>query len=102
MPTPRRGTDSTWKSFVADHGDQLVAIDFFTVDVVGWLGKRAYDVLFAIHLGTRRVQIMGVTEHSNADYTAQVARDATVDGGWLRQRGAKYLIHDRDTKFCGR
>ncbi len=102
-PAPQRGTDSTWKSFVADRIDQLVATDFFTVDVVGWLGKRTYDVLFAIHLGTRRVQIMGVTEHSNADYMAQVAREATVpDTGWLKAVGAKYLIHDRDTKFCGR
>jgi len=102
-PAPQRSTDSSWRSFVADHVDQLVATDFFTVDVVGWLGKRTYDVLFAIHLGTRRVQVMGVTEHSNGDYMVQVAREATMpDTGWLKAVGAKYLIHDRDTKFCGR
>ena len=35
---------------------------------MGWLGKTTYDVLFAIHLKTRQVKILGVTEHSNADY----------------------------------
>ncbi len=100
-PAPERGTDSTWKRFVTDHMDALVATDFFSVDVVGWLGKKTYDVLFAIHLGTRRVEILGVTEHSDEAYMVQVARNATaVDTGWMKQVGAKYLIHDRDTKFC--
>jgi putative transposase len=101
QPSPQRRTSSPWKAFVADQADRLVATDFFTVDVVGWLGKRTYDVLFAIHLSSRKVQIMGVTEHSNTAYMTQVAREATVDGGWLKKVGAKYLIHDRDTKFCG-
>ena len=102
-PAPERGTDSTWKSFLAEHLATVVATDFFTVDVWGWLGKRSYDVLFAIHLGSRRVHIAGITEHANADFMAQTARNDTMVGvGWLIQVGAKYLIHDRDTKFCGR
>ena len=59
-PAPERGTDSTWMSFLAEHLDTVVATDFFTVDVWGWLGKRSYDVLFAIHLGSRRSN----TEHA--------------------------------------
>ncbi len=51
-PAPERGTDSTWKSFLAEHIDTVVATDFFTVDVWSWLGKRSYDVLFAIYQGT--------------------------------------------------
>ena len=102
-PAPERGTDSTWKSFLAEHRDTVVATDFFTVDVWNWLGKRSYDVLFAIHLGGRRVHIAGITEHANADFMTQTARNDTMaDVGWLNQVGAKYLIHDRDTKFCGR
>ncbi|MBA2480021.1 MAG: helix-turn-helix domain-containing protein, partial [Planctomycetes bacterium] len=46
-PAPARTTDWSWKRFVADHMDVLVATDFFTVDVVGWLGTKTYDVLFA-------------------------------------------------------
>ena len=102
-PAPERGTDSTWKSFIAEHLDTVVATDFFTVDVWGWLGKRSYDVLFAIHLGSRRVHIAGITKHASADFMAQTARNDTMTGvGWLLQVGAKYLILDRDTKFCGR
>ncbi len=102
-PAPERGTDSTWKNFLAEHLDTVVATDFFTVDVWSWLGKRSYDVLFAIHHGSRRVHIVGITEHANADFMTQTARNDTMaDVGWLTQVGAKYLIHDRDTKFCGR
>jgi hypothetical protein len=49
------------------------------------------------------VEILGVTEHSNADYMTQVARNAIMDdSGWLKQVACRYMIHDRDTKFCGR
>ena len=100
-PAPERGTDSTWKSFVSDHLDVLAATDFFTVDVIGLLGKATYDVLFAIHLATRKVEIPGITEHSNERYMIQVAKNATAaDTGWLKQIGVRYLIHDGDGKFC--
>ena len=102
-PAPERITDWTWKRFVADHMDKLVATDFFTVDVVGWLGKQTYYVLFTIHLATRQVEIVGVTEHPDEDFMVQTARNTTMaDTGWLRRVGCKRLIHDRDTKFCGR
>jgi putative transposase len=100
-PSPQRRNDPFWKGFVATKAHQIVGTDFFTVDVWGWLGKQTYDVLFAIHLGTRQVTILGVTEHSNTAYMSQVARDVTAEEtGWLKQVGATYLIHDRDTKFC--
>ena len=100
LPAHERTTDSTWKTFITDKADALVATDFFTVDVVGWLGKTSYDVLFAIHLASRKVAILGVTEHSNEAYMTQTARNATMDGGWLKQVGCRYLIHDGDGKFC--
>lgn len=102
-PAPQRTTDWSWKRFVTEKADALVATDFFTVDVWSWLGKRTYDVLFAIQVATRRVEILGITEHSNAEYMTQVARNATMEGtGWLKQVACRYLIHDRDAKFCGR
>lgn len=101
-PAPDRSTDHNWKKFVTDHLDVTVATDFFTVDVWTWLGKQTYDVLFAVHLGSRQVEILGVTQHSNAAYMIQTAREATMDEtGWLKRVGCRYLIHDRDTKFCG-
>ncbi len=85
---------------MTEKADTLVATDVFTVDVWGWLGKQSYDVLFAIHLGTRNVEILGVTQHSDTAYMVQTARAATMEGGWLTQVGCRYLIHDGDTKFC--
>ena len=102
MDAPERTRDHTWKKFITDKADVLVATDFFTVDVWRWFGKQTYDVLFAIHIGTRKVKILGVTEHSNEAYMAQVARNETMEGGWLKKVGCEYLIHDRDTKFCDR
>ncbi len=100
-PAPVRSTDSTWRTFICEHMDQLAATDFFTVDVWGLLGKTTYDVLFAIHLRTRRVHIVGITEHAVSDFMVQTARNLTMaDTGWLTQVRAKYLIHDRDGKFC--
>lgn len=99
-PAPDRGTDSTWKTFITEHIDQLIATDFFTVDVWGLLGKTSYDVLFTIHLQSRRVHIVGITKHAVDAFMAQTARNLTmVDTGWQGQVGATYLIHDRDTKF---
>ena len=100
-PAPDRGTDSTWRTFISEHRNELAATDFFTVDVWGLLGKTSYDVLFAIHLQTRRVHIIGITQHAVTSFMVQTARNLTmVDTGWLTQVGARYLIHDRDTKFC--
>ena len=102
-PDPqRRMQESTWKPFLADHASEIVATDFFTADVWGWLGRQTVYVLFAIHLATRRVHLVGVTENPDEAFMKQTARNDTMgDVGWLKQVGAKYLIHDRDTKFTG-
>jgi putative transposase len=99
---PERTVDWSWTRFITENADALVATDFFTVDVRGWFGTLTYDVLFAVHLGTRRAEILGVTQHANEAFMAQVAREATAEGGWLQRMGCRYLIHDRDSKFCGR
>lgn len=100
-PAPERRTDSTWKTFISEYMDELAATDFFTVDVWDLLGKTSYDILFAIHLQTRRVHMVGITEHAVEAFMVQTARNLTMaETGWLTQIGARYLIHDWDTKFC--
>ena len=98
-PNGKRVT-SQWREFLAGHAHEIVASDFFTADVWGWLGQRGVYVLFGIHLETRRVEIFGVTEHPTEAFMQQVGRNLTQEGGWLMKRGAKYFIHDRDTKYC--
>jgi putative transposase len=54
---------------------------------------------FFIHIGSRKVNIAGITPHPNEAWMKQIARNITMaDWGFLN--GCKYLIHDRDTKFC--
>lgn len=99
-PAPTRSTDPTWKPFITEHMDVLVATDFFTAEVQTENGPEAYDVLFGVHLATRQVEILGVTQHSNEAYMTQIAREVTAENGWLRTVGCRYLIHDGDGKFC--
>src|SRR5205085_310043 len=62
-PAPERKTTTTWKEFIRTHMDVLVATDFFTAEVWTLGGLVTYYVLFFIHLGSRRVQMAGVTPH---------------------------------------
>jgi hypothetical protein len=55
--------------------------------------------LFFLHLGSRKVQVAGVTPHPNQAWMVQVARNVTMEE-WGFLSPGQYLIHDRDTKFC--
>jgi transposase InsO family protein len=100
----RNGLDSaprrqgpTWREFLRAPAAQVVATDFFTVDTA--LFRRLY-VLFVIELGRRRVWITGVTEHPDAGWVTQQARNISgelIDGGIE----VKFVVRDRDTKYVG-
>jgi hypothetical protein len=76
-----------------------VAADFFTVEAVTPYALVTFYVLFFIHRATRRVLIAGVTANPDTTWMMQIARNVTMEGtGFLD--GMKYLIHDRDSKFC--
>jgi hypothetical protein len=50
-------------------------------------------------LDSRRISIAGITDRPDAGWMRQVAGHATLDGmGHLN--GRRYLLHDRDAKFC--
>jgi hypothetical protein len=56
-------------------------------------------VLFFLHLETRRVSLAGITRHPTEEWMTQMGRNAIDEtSGYLRQH--RYVIHDRDTKFC--
>lgn len=97
-PAPERSRRTTWKEFLSRHWEQIVASDFFTVEVWTPKGLRRYIVLFFIELSTRRVEIGGIASQADGLWMAQIARNLTdgVDGFF---QGKRYLIHDRDPLY---
>ena len=93
-PAPRR-SGPTWREFLRTQASGVVATDFFHVDTV--LFKRLY-VLFFIELGRRRIWITGVTDHPNAAWVTQQARNVTSDFA-DEEITARFLVRDRDTKY---
>src|SRR5215216_5952631 len=95
-PAPERGA-STWRAFLGQYREYMVACDFFTVDTL--LLQRLH-VLFFIELGSRRVHLAGCTASPDAAWVTQQARQFS----WLLQDGdpgpVRFLIHDRDGTFA--
>jgi hypothetical protein len=96
-PAPKRSQSTTCKEFIQSHMAVLAGIDFFTVEVLRWHGLVTYFVLFFIHLESRRVSLAGITRHPDQAWMQQMARNGER-WGFLEQR--RYVLHDRDTKFC--
>src|SRR5215471_3455346 len=98
-PAPKRSQTTTWKDFIRRHVDVLAGTDFFTVEVLTWRGLVTYYVLFFLQLETRRVSLAGITRHPTEEWMTQMARNAVdEESGYLRRH--RYVLHDRDPKFC--
>jgi hypothetical protein len=98
-PAPERKHTTTWTDFIRAHMAVLVGTDFFSVEVLTLRGLVTYYVLFFIHLESRRVEVAGITAHPNERWMNQMARNVTMDS-WGFLDNCRYLIHDRDTKYC--
>src|SRR3982750_486758 len=97
-PAPDRSRKTSWKEFLTQHWELIVAADFFTIEVWTARGLERFMVLFFIELSTRRVEIAGISASVNGLWMSQIARNLTdsVDG---LLTGKRYLIHDRDPLF---
>jgi len=99
-PVPERRRQSTWNTFIRSHWDVLGAIDFTTIEVWTKHGLTTSYLLFAIELATRRVHFAGCTTNPHEAWVTQNARNLTdSEDGFLL--GTRYLLMDRDAKFCG-
>jgi putative transposase len=99
QPSPDRNRELTWATFIKKHQKVIAACDFFTTEVITPTGLITCFVLFFIHLGSRKVHIAGITPNPNEEWMKQIARNLTMDE-WGFLGDLKYLIHDRDAKFC--
>src|SRR5215831_4256683 len=71
----------------------------YAVEVLTWRGLVTYYVLFFLHLETRRVSLAGITRHPTQEWMTQMACNGVDDeSGYLRRH--RYVLHDRDSKFC--
>src|SRR2546426_1742832 len=97
-PAPDRSRKTTWREFLTRHWEQIVASDFFTIEVWTPAGLKRFIVLFFMEISTRRVEIGGIASKANGLWMGQIARNVTdeVDGFF---KGKQYLIHDRDPLY---
>jgi putative transposase len=93
-PAPRR-QGTSWREFLRAEAQGMVACDFFTVETA-WL--RTLYVLFFVEHGSLRVHLAGVTANPDAAWMTQQGRNLAVEE---RLENVRFLLHDRDAKFCG-
>jgi transposase len=93
-PAPRRDGPG-WAEFLQSQAQGILALDFFTADLLN--GAKVY-VLAVIEHGTRRIRILGATEHPVQSWVVQQARNLLMD---LDDAGTsvKFVLHDRDASF---
>ena len=93
-PAPRRSGPG-WRAFLRAQAGSIVACDFFTVESVF---LRRYYALFFIAHGNRRVWLAGCTANPTGGWVTRQARNLGLD---CSERGARFLIRDRDSKYSG-
>jgi putative transposase len=85
---PRKPPSPTWKTFLKNHVQDLVSLDFFVVPTVT---HKVLFVLLMLAHERRRLVHFSVTEHPTAAWTAQQVIDAFP---W--DEAPRYLLRDRD------
>ncbi len=84
-----------WAEFLRSQAQGILALDFFTADLLN--GTKVY-VLAVIEHGTRRIRVLGATEHPVQAWVVQQARNLLMD---LEDAGTrvKFVLHDRDASL---
>jgi putative transposase len=90
-PRARKPSSPTWKAFLHNHVQDLVACDFFTVPTATF---RVLFVFIMLAHERRRIVHVNITEHPTAQWTAQQIIEAFP---WAT--APRYLLRDRDTIY---
>jgi transposase InsO family protein len=91
MIRSRKPPSQTWRTFLENHLQRLVSVDFFTVPTIRF--QVLYVFLVLAH-ARRRILHFAVTAHPTTDWTVQQLREAF---SW--DSAPRYLLRDRDQIF---
>jgi putative transposase len=91
MMRARKPPSQTWRTFLENHLQQLVSVDFFTVPTIRF--QVLYVFLVLAH-DRRRIVHCNVTAHPTAEWTGHQLREA-----FPFDRLPRYLLRDRDAIF---
>jgi putative transposase len=81
----------TWRTFLATHAQDLVAVDFFLVHTLTF---RLLFVFVVLRHDRRELLHLHVTDHPTAGWTARQILEAFPD-----ETAPKYLLRDRDAIY---
>jgi hypothetical protein len=88
LRTVPRPPSQTWRTFLRNHLDQTVSVDFFTVPTIR---LRVLFVFLVLEHRRRQVLHFNVTERPTSTWVAQQIVEAFAD-----RETPRYLIRDRD------
>ena len=91
MPRQRRPPSQVWRTFLKNHAQDLIALDFFTVPTATF---RVLFVLVVLSHGRRRLRHFNITEHPTAEWTGRQLIEACG-----QDESPRHLIRDRDQVY---
>jgi len=91
MLRQRRPPSQVWRTFLKNHAQDLIALDFFTVPTATF---RVLFVLVVLSHGRRRLWHFNITEHPTAEWTGRQLIEACGP-----EDSPRYLIRDRDQVY---
>jgi putative transposase len=91
MLRPRRPPSQAWQTFLKNHAQGLIALDFFTVPTATF---RVLFVLVMLTHSRRRLVHFNATEHPTAEWTARQLLEACT-----LEEAPRYLMRDRDRVY---
>jgi hypothetical protein len=91
MAKRRRPPSQGWKTFLHNHVDGIVAMDFFVVPTMSF--RLLFGLLILRH-DRREIVWLGVTGHPTAEW---IGRQLTEAFGW--DPSPEYLLRDRDQAY---
>lgn len=92
-PTRHNPPSQTWRTFLDNHAEDIVAVDFFTVPSATF---QVLYVLLVMSHDRRKIIHFNVTDSPSSAWTGRQLREASPFDTTPR-----YLLRDNDSKFLG-